>query len=176
MKFWVDGFIRDAHPSTEVSKWERIAAAYLEYLQVKDFPEEDRPALLFFLLDMSLGRPVDQAPLPDSLEGDRNLLGALVGSADPLIEFDIPGEHVWKDARVDEDGHICPDRPPSHVEDFDETLNKEHLSMLVDYFTERGVQLDDEDAPRNSAELAWSDQEHDLLNEAAQLSDHLGKA
>ena len=58
MKFWVDGFIRGAHPSNEVSQWERLASAYLEYMQVKGFPDEDRAALDQFLVGISLGRPV----------------------------------------------------------------------------------------------------------------------
>jgi hypothetical protein len=32
MEFWVSGFRRDAHPSQEVAIWERLAAAYLEYI------------------------------------------------------------------------------------------------------------------------------------------------
>jgi hypothetical protein len=143
MEFWVDGFIRDAHPSREVSHWERIAAAYLEYMQVKEFDEKHRPAIVQFLVGISVGRPVDEEPLPDSLEPDRDLLAALVGSTEPLIEFDIPGEPVWADMPTHKPGCPCEgeDSPPSHVEDFDETLNKEHLSMLVDYFKERGVRL-----------------------------------
>ena len=32
MEFWLDGFMRDAHPSKEIGLWERLSAVYLEYV------------------------------------------------------------------------------------------------------------------------------------------------
>ena len=32
MRFWVDGFRRDSHPSKEIAVWERVAAVYKEYV------------------------------------------------------------------------------------------------------------------------------------------------
>jgi hypothetical protein len=34
MKFWVGGFLRDSHPSSEVAIWERIASVYCEYVKM----------------------------------------------------------------------------------------------------------------------------------------------
>ncbi|MBI5205575.1 MAG: toll/interleukin-1 receptor domain-containing protein [Nitrospirae bacterium] len=34
MDYWLDGFKRDAHPSKEISWWEHVASAYVEYVKI----------------------------------------------------------------------------------------------------------------------------------------------
>ena len=40
MAFWLDGFKRDAHPSSEVAWWEHVAAAYCEYVKITTLDQE----------------------------------------------------------------------------------------------------------------------------------------
>ena len=58
MQFWVDGFLRDAHPSREIAAWERIATAYLEFIQYQRVDMGDHEALFGFLLDILLEEPM----------------------------------------------------------------------------------------------------------------------
>ena len=55
MDFWMDGFKRDAHPSAEVSYWERIAAVYREYTSMATvtLTREQHEAVFRFILALS---------------------------------------------------------------------------------------------------------------------------
>ena len=71
MDFWVDGFKRDAHPSKEVSHWERVATVYREYVSMAPPLSEEQHKNVFKLLFM-LGEAEDSenvmaagASLPD---------------------------------------------------------------------------------------------------------------
>jgi hypothetical protein len=87
--------------------------------------------------------PVDEAPLPERLEADRDLLAAIMNSPEPLSEIKMPDEFVCTDGPNDHD-HPS----PSHVEHFDDTLTKEQIAMLVDYYNEQSGRADSDEPSR----------------------------
>lgn len=55
MDFWMDGFKRDAHPSTEVAYWEHIATVYREYMSMATvtLTREQHESVFSFILALS---------------------------------------------------------------------------------------------------------------------------
>ena len=50
MKFWLDGFCADAHPSTEIKWWEHLASCYLEYIYMSNLRDLEQCQFVFDLL------------------------------------------------------------------------------------------------------------------------------
>jgi hypothetical protein len=96
MEFWMDGFKRDAHPSAEVSYWERIAAVYIEYTSMAEvtLTLEQHQAIFRFILALS-SAPDEKilASLAAKLPQDaREILTNLFQYPEPVydIEEELP--------------------------------------------------------------------------------------
>lgn len=57
MKFWIDGFRHDTHPSKEISVWEGIAAAVSEYLSMTTLKQGQATDVFNVVLGLSCGNP-----------------------------------------------------------------------------------------------------------------------
>lgn len=59
LESWVDGFLRDAHPTQEVEIWERFCAVFAEIIWDGDWSFEDKNILFgeLFPMIMGLGKP-----------------------------------------------------------------------------------------------------------------------
>jgi TIR domain-containing protein len=86
MAFWMDGFKRDSHPSSEIAHWEHVASVYLEYLEMaKPISDEQRQKSFNFISNLWIG--------PDALEKDNLPEGAgtiidLYKHAEPPYDFE----------------------------------------------------------------------------------------
>lgn len=85
MEFWVRGFLHDAHPTREVEIWERLAAAYLEYVQYRNPPSSARASAFKYLLSIINGAEEPKL-LDGEISGDRDLLRASVASLYPVVD------------------------------------------------------------------------------------------
>jgi hypothetical protein len=133
MKYWLEGFRRDAHPSGEVAIWERIAAAFLEFLGYKlatghDLSAEQKQAAYSFFVLFTQTNQSATLPLIESLEGDRELLEALISYKQPIIEVNMPEEDDAWNPSVDADPEDLP------IEDFDHRFNEEEVQVVADHY------------------------------------------
>lgn len=90
MKYWVDGFRGDAHPSREIQIGERLSACYIEYVSMTDLTREQHDQVYKILLSMSCGVEID-----DLVENAKGLpedalekLDLLFGYAYPVYEIE----------------------------------------------------------------------------------------
>lgn len=91
---WVDGFLRDAHPTQEVEAWERFTAVFREIVAEGEWRLEDKKAVYaaLFPLLMGLGKPsLDDVPLS---QGQKDIMAeAMAGPRIFAAEMhDIPDE------------------------------------------------------------------------------------
>jgi len=47
MKYWVDGFRGDAHPSKEIAWWEHLASCFHEYAAMTHLADQEKYEILF---------------------------------------------------------------------------------------------------------------------------------
>lgn len=90
MENWLDGFLRDEHPSMEVSCWERIAAVYMEYISTRTQLTEDQRRAVFsyiLVLSMSLDEDVLGTDLDKIPDGARGIIKKSFGSSLPTEDF-----------------------------------------------------------------------------------------
>jgi hypothetical protein len=125
MEFWVDGFAGDAHPTTEVEIWERIALSYLEISQYLDLAPDEYTAIYTFFLAMSVGTE-GELELPAAIEEHRDLLTATFQSKFPVLE--IEGAEKFPTSDLDEDS----DSHDYHVEDFNDPFPRELARRLAE--------------------------------------------
>jgi hypothetical protein len=125
MDFWLDGFKRDAHPSKEVSFWEHVASAYMEYVSMATITltpsQHDRAFKLIFSL-MS-GVPDDKLEiepneLPEnSLEILKNLTTYILPVYDIVEQFPNSDTEEVKNffETLDSDIEIMPKDLPENI-------------------------------------------------------------
>jgi hypothetical protein len=102
MKFWLDGFRMDAHPSKEIKIWEHLASCYLEYTHITNLYDSKQRQLVFdLLLQMSFGSlEKDLEELLSTLPEDAfSVLSTLSNHKYPLydIEEDFSESMIEKD-------------------------------------------------------------------------------
>lgn len=91
MKYWVDGFRGDAHPSKEISFWEHLAACYVEFTHSRGInTPELRQAVYSVLMGISLQQgegdlTEDLSHLP---EGSFSLLRSMWQHSYPPLDSD----------------------------------------------------------------------------------------
>jgi hypothetical protein len=97
MKFWIDGFRGDAHPSREIAWWEHIASCYLEYIRMTDLGSAEQHKTVFsILISLRMGEPEEKFLDELSLlpEGAFAVLSNLIQYQHPVydIKEDFPQE------------------------------------------------------------------------------------
>ena len=68
MEVWLDGFMRDSHPSREIAVWERIATVYLEYCKMSG-PLTREQHMKVFALALTLSFTHDESELKNAAHG-----------------------------------------------------------------------------------------------------------
>jgi hypothetical protein len=92
MEFWLDGFKRDAHPSSEIVLWEHVAAVYLEYVSMTRLKPHQHEAV--FKLIWKLKEGTDESKTStiaaDLPEGALETIRKLTKFKLPYLDFDEP--------------------------------------------------------------------------------------
>ncbi|MEI8410919.1 MULTISPECIES: toll/interleukin-1 receptor domain-containing protein [unclassified Kribbella] len=131
MNLWIDGFKRDAQPSSEIEIWEHIAAAFLEVFQYLPLEGDEPESIFQFILLASSG--VEDPPLLESLEEHREMLMHIVASMLPVVEIRSPLGDTYGEGTFEDSDSI-------HVEDFEDRISPEVAQRLADRLANR---LDD---------------------------------
>jgi hypothetical protein len=100
--FWIEGFLRDSHPSENISEWEHICALYQEYISTILLTEEQQHAAFNAILAISfgcspIGKEAQQLP-----QGAVKFLSDMFDSLPPI--FDRRGEGFSVQGDSDEPG------------------------------------------------------------------------
>ena len=118
MRFWVDGFRRDSHPSKEIAVWERVAAVYKEYVALAPTLDREQHEKIIHCL-LAFGAVADENEslrLSEGLpEGAVEILSNLYASPEPV--YDIREELSCVDA----------DAPSEEVPERFKEYDKEHF-------------------------------------------------
>lgn len=92
MDFWMDGFKRDAHPSSEVSYWEHVAAVYREYASMAPVTLTADQHQSIFRLILALGSSADKESLNKLVtelpEDAAEVITNLFNSPEPVYDID----------------------------------------------------------------------------------------
>jgi hypothetical protein len=129
MEYWVEGFKRDSHPSIEISEWERISAAFLEYVLTGAVKPEQYSKVMSILLRLSCGEDPNKITNPknDLPEDAIIILTNLFYQPNPIFDFQETGEVFIQDTKSENDDlHVDIEKIPDDIpnELIDEILNK----------------------------------------------------
>jgi len=116
MKFWLDGFQRDSHPSKEILYWERVASVYLETFSCLPYLNSEHRETVFHLIHAMMSQYPDSSKnrLLNSLPKDvSEIIAALVANDLPAID-------------IEEQKDVSDSRPVSESEVYN-LIDKEHM-------------------------------------------------
>jgi hypothetical protein len=133
MENWVDGFRHDAHPSTEVGVWERIAAVVLEYAAMAPLQAAQLPQVFRVVMGLNCGSSRERVEKEaEGLPSDAvEVISTLYRHSLPAYEVDVP--RMYPDSK---DGEA----PPFTTEDrehFPDDLPDDLLESLIRETTDK---------------------------------------
>jgi hypothetical protein len=121
MKYWLDGFQRDAHPSSEIAIWERICATIHEYSAINELTPEQVPHVFQVALGLTNGStPRELASDLKALPPDSfTIISRLMLSNVPVYDIDEPADFTGGGDRAraqrKEDRQLFPIDLPDHL-------------------------------------------------------------
>lgn len=118
MKYWVDGFRGDSHPSEEVTWWEHVAACYNEYVAMADLTDDQYE--LVFKLVLSLCSGSNEEEMKEFVNGLPNdayeKISKLVKHTYPV--YDIEENFPDTTEEVSEDWRMKLENSGIYIEDY----------------------------------------------------------